>query len=238
MLTDEAVFCSATPISSAIAMNRLLITSSITGSAVACRSRGDVARRGAGEDEIAERVDLGLPAGLDHGGGGGVDDEGGAGDDVAGRQDRCGHTGPPHAPQGEGDHPKAGGGVSSRAVGYPSTVLRTVPLPIFRWGGLCPTASTIAVSITTAVSGAMKPKRALCAASKSSAHSIRDRRLRGSNRCPRSAAPRAAGSRALRRPAPRAPPSPRLPARRARSPDPRPPASAACSSTMSARPMP
>ena len=32
MLTDEAVFCSATPISSAIAMNRLPITSSMTGS--------------------------------------------------------------------------------------------------------------------------------------------------------------------------------------------------------------
>ena len=42
MLTDEAVFCSATPISSAIAMNRLAMTSSMTGSASA-----PAARRGA-----------------------------------------------------------------------------------------------------------------------------------------------------------------------------------------------
>ena len=35
MLTEEAVFCSATPISSAIAMKRLAITSSWTGSASA-----------------------------------------------------------------------------------------------------------------------------------------------------------------------------------------------------------
>ena len=80
MLTEEAVFCSATPISSAIAMNRLLNTSSMTGSASVPtrgrRARGD----GAGEDEVAERVDRRRPAGLDDGGGGGVDDERRAGD--------------------------------------------------------------------------------------------------------------------------------------------------------------
>ena len=41
---------------------------------------GGGAGHGAGEDEVAERIDPRLPAGLDHGGGGGVDDQRGAGD--------------------------------------------------------------------------------------------------------------------------------------------------------------
>ena len=37
---------------------------------------------------------------------------------------------PPHARHGEGDQPKAGGGVEGEAlVPYPSTMLRMVPLP-------------------------------------------------------------------------------------------------------------
>ena len=84
MLTEEAVFWSATPISSAIAMNRLPMTSSMTGSTLVpiagALSRGD----GAGEDEVAVRIDLGPPARLDDGGGGGIDDDRRAGDRVAG----------------------------------------------------------------------------------------------------------------------------------------------------------
>jgi error-prone DNA polymerase len=43
----------------------------------------------------------------------------------------CTLENPPHAPHGEGDHPKGGGGVIYEAsANYPSTPLRGVPLPI------------------------------------------------------------------------------------------------------------
>jgi hypothetical protein len=36
---------------------------------------------------------------------------------------------------GEGDHPKGGGGVTGTGLGkYPSTMLRMVPLPMLRMG--------------------------------------------------------------------------------------------------------
>ena len=66
MLTEYAVFCSRSPICSAIDMNRLLKTSSMTGSTVVPIARR--AARGAtrSQHQMVERRDLGPPAGLDH----------------------------------------------------------------------------------------------------------------------------------------------------------------------------
>jgi hypothetical protein len=63
----EAVFCSVTPICSAIDMNRLLNTSSITGSAW-CRWRGAPCASTRGQHQMVERRRCRLPAGLDHDG--------------------------------------------------------------------------------------------------------------------------------------------------------------------------
>ena len=65
MLTEYEVLASVTPICSAIAMNRLLKTSSSTGSAsvpIACVRTAGVARD---EHDVAARREVGAPAGLD-----------------------------------------------------------------------------------------------------------------------------------------------------------------------------
>ena len=192
MLTEEAVFWSATPISSATAMNRLLNTSSMTGStsvpmAWAARRGG-----GAGEDEVAERVDLGLPAGLDDGGGGGVDDEGRAGDEGAGGEVARSMTGiPPLRFQGRGTARSVVEGSRAGLRQDPSTRLRLVPLPANPRGGTCPTASTIAVSITTAVSRRREAEPRPVRLLERRPHRLETRRPPppGWNRCLRSAAP-------------------------------------------------
>ena len=72
------MFCSDTPICSAIDMKRLLNTSSITGSAcvpMACARLSFFARV---EHEVVLGGQLGLPAGLDHDGLVRLDDDGGA----------------------------------------------------------------------------------------------------------------------------------------------------------------
>ena len=86
MLTEEAVFCSDTPICSAIDMNRLLNTSSITGSAsvpIACW-------RASGTTRVSTRWFLAVtsrpPAVLDHDGLVRFDDDGRAVDRVTGRK--------------------------------------------------------------------------------------------------------------------------------------------------------
>ena len=65
MLTDCAVLRSASPICSAIDMNRLLNTSSSTGSASAPR-RLALARGDAAHDEMIVGADFEPPAWLDH----------------------------------------------------------------------------------------------------------------------------------------------------------------------------
>ena len=81
------MFCSVTPICSAIDMNRLLNTSSMTGSALVPIARGALAAATTRvEHEMVLRRDLGLPAGFDDDGLVRLDDEGGAGDLVAGRE--------------------------------------------------------------------------------------------------------------------------------------------------------
>ncbi len=56
MLTEYAVFCSATPICSAIAMKRLLKTSSITGSTSVPTARRVVRAVDARHHEVVERA--------------------------------------------------------------------------------------------------------------------------------------------------------------------------------------
>jgi hypothetical protein len=104
----------------------------MTGSASVPIGVGGVAGHGAGEDEVAERVDLGLPAGLDDGGGGGVDDEGGAGDDGAGGEGGAvEHLILPARSGGRGTRRSlVEGYVAQACSSYPSTTLRVVPLPI------------------------------------------------------------------------------------------------------------
>ncbi len=79
MLTEVAVDCSATPISSAMAMNRLLKISSRTGSTSVPMAWARSQRHGAGQDQRAVVGPLGAPAGLDDDGRGGVEDQGRAG---------------------------------------------------------------------------------------------------------------------------------------------------------------
>ena len=72
------MFCSDTPICSAIDMNRLLNTSSITGSACGADGVRALELLGAREHEMILGRELGLPAGLDHDGLVRLDDDGGA----------------------------------------------------------------------------------------------------------------------------------------------------------------
>ena len=84
MLTDVAVDCSATPISSAIAMNRLLKISSRTGSTAVPMAWP----RSSGTARVSTSVAVvgahRLPAGLDHRRRGGFEDQRGAVDRLAG----------------------------------------------------------------------------------------------------------------------------------------------------------
>ena len=82
MLTDCAVSRSASPICSAIAMKRLLNTSSSTGSAAVPQRFARVAAR-ARQHEIVARRDLGTPAVLDHDRLMRLDDERGTGERTA-----------------------------------------------------------------------------------------------------------------------------------------------------------
>ena len=86
MLTLVAVDCSATPISSAMAMNRLLKISSRTGIDVGADRLGAVERRRAGEHQRAIARPLGAPAGLDDDGRGRVEDQRGAADGFGSRR--------------------------------------------------------------------------------------------------------------------------------------------------------
>ena len=86
MFTEEAVFCSVTPICSAIDMKRLLKTSSITGSAsvpsAACRCFFSMRRK----QHVVLGGDLRAPAGLDDDRLVALDDQRRAGDLLAGFQ--------------------------------------------------------------------------------------------------------------------------------------------------------
>ena len=170
MLTEEAVLWSATPISSAIAMKRLLNTSSMTGSTSVPIARE--AARGTKRVRMRLRVgiDLGLPAGFEDGGGGGIDDEGRALDECR-RGERSARSKRGRSSPGRGGGPRRrrGGGVCAGLQSPAPPPASPVPLP--RRSGeelaVSPTASTIAVSITTSVSSATKPNRARCIASNS-----------------------------------------------------------------------
>ena len=80
------MFCSVTPICSAIDMNRLLKISSITGSAVRADGAALRQRHDAGQHEVVERGERGLPAILDDDGLVRLDDERWTGDDVTGHE--------------------------------------------------------------------------------------------------------------------------------------------------------
>ena len=93
MLTLIDVFCSTAPVCSATFMNRLLNSSSSTGSGRPLPAGTRVAQRlGAAQDHVVERGDLGGPAGLDHRGRVRLADQRRAGDAVAGQQLRRGRT--------------------------------------------------------------------------------------------------------------------------------------------------
>ena len=87
MFTLIEVFCSTAPVCSATFMNRLLNSSSSTGSGRSLPA-GTRAGQGLGaaQDHVVQRGDLGGPAGFDDGGGVGLADQGRAGDAVAGEQ--------------------------------------------------------------------------------------------------------------------------------------------------------
>ena len=86
MLTEYAVLASVTPICSAIAMNRLLNTSSSTGSAVRADRVRAPRRLDALEHEVVARGERRAPAGLDDGRRVGLADHRRAGDGVARQQ--------------------------------------------------------------------------------------------------------------------------------------------------------
>ena len=90
MFTLIEVFCSTAPVCSATFMNRLLNSSSSTGSGrplPAGTRRGE--RLGAAQDHVVQRGDLGGPAGFDDGGGVGLAHQRRPGDAVAREQRRA-----------------------------------------------------------------------------------------------------------------------------------------------------
>ena len=87
MLTLMEVFCSTAPVCSATFMNRLLNSSSNTGSGLSLPAATRVGRGfGAAQDHVVERGDLRGPARLDDGGGIGLAHQRRTGDPVAGQQ--------------------------------------------------------------------------------------------------------------------------------------------------------
>ena len=87
MFTLIEVFCSTAPVCSATFMNRLLNSSSSTGSGRPLPAATRVASAlGAAQDHVVERGDLGGPAGFDHGGRVGLADQRRARDAIAGQQ--------------------------------------------------------------------------------------------------------------------------------------------------------
>ena len=152
MLTEWAVLASVAPICSAMDMNRLLNTSSITGSTSGADRHARGPRHDPPEDQVVAGGELGAPAGFDHRGGVGLVDDRRAVDGVARRAVPRGRR-----PASRARRRRSGFARESAAAsgGAPSTRGRSGSMAV----SVTPTASTEMASTTRRRSAMVKPKR-------------------------------------------------------------------------------